>query len=124
VPLVVKMTEGKEGNYTLRTKIRKEGRVTTYDKSASIILKFSGLSAKIEKTVLKNSSAALKAKQNKLLNKNSSAENVSFKHTSKKSSRVAYESDTYMIKKLLPLLVAIIFLFSVVVGLVIFKDRG
>lgn len=115
VRLETKVLEGKEGDYKFKVKVRKKGRKTTYDKTKEVHLK-------VPEEILEKSQkvSLLTDKKDKVLQKEAKEEITG---DVIREEGVIYESDTFFIKKLIPLFMVFLLLLAVGFALIGLKKR-
>jgi hypothetical protein len=109
LPIIVK--EGGEGSYKLKVKIRKKGRITTYDKTKDIYLKVPLLSES-EKVSIPNLASG---------EKTLSVEETPNEQSTQRNE-IIYESDNFKIKKLIPFFMLILILLSIGFSIIALKN--
>jgi len=107
ISLPITVIEGDEGVYKLKTKIRKKGRKTTYDKTKEIEV----IVPKKEETMLLESSPTLK---------NDPASKVIEERIIR--DEIVYESESFFIKKLIPYILVVLLLLAIIVSLTIIRE--
>ncbi len=112
VRLENKMIVGNEGDYKLKVKIKKKGRKTTYDKTKEIHLNIP------EKIIEKGEKVSLLATDEGEVEKDDVDREEEKVEKIVKKNVIVYESDTFFIKKAIPVFLATVFLFSIIFSIV------